>query len=103
MADWIDQRVYSDERSQSGSCSGESELRNAEDDCQLDVDAAAERSCKQSQSQGGCDGREKQKCSGWGEKENEPEKGGSCFWQRDDGNLSSELHSFWKYSLSELS
>lgn len=72
--DWTDQRLYSDEQGQSGSCSGESELRNTQDNCQLDVDAAAERSCRQSQSWGSCDGREKQNFLRWREQENEPEK-----------------------------
>lgn len=45
-ADWIDQRVYSEVLGQSDSCSGETELRNTKDSCQLDMGAVTEQSAR---------------------------------------------------------
>lgn len=48
--------------------------QETKDSCQLDMGTVAERFCKKSQGQGGCDGKEKLKYGGLGELGSEPEK-----------------------------
>lgn len=64
-ADWTGRRVRSDALGQSGSCSGDSELRHMKDSCQLDMGAVAERFSKVNWGQGGCDGKGKLDVEDW--------------------------------------